>query len=134
MNWVKARAYDNGQFLLERLLSQVASDIHEANRLPADARRHRRFHIERQAERFSVYCSAAGDTFDIATFSAQSKRVYVTGVLHGDHYAWMLSAQWDASAMEERWHVRPALGQGDFDQPRSISEACREILERLMFD
>ena len=50
ISWVRARAYKNGQFLLERLLSQVASDVHEANRLPVDARQNRRFHIERRPD------------------------------------------------------------------------------------
>ena len=134
MSWVRARAYENGQFLLERLLSQVTSNIHEANRLPADARRHRTFHIKRQADRFSVFCTAAGDTFDIVTFSAQSKRVYVRGDLHGDFYTWMLSARWDAGAKEEQWHVQPAHEHADPDNHWTISEACRETLERLMFD
>ena len=33
-NWVKARAYGDGQFLLEKLYSRIASDVFEANRLP----------------------------------------------------------------------------------------------------
>ena len=38
MDWMALRAYGDGQFLLEKLCSQLASDIHQFNRLPESLR------------------------------------------------------------------------------------------------
>ena len=47
MDWVKHRAYSDGRFLLERLMSRISSDVHEINRLPAALRLRRRFIVRR---------------------------------------------------------------------------------------
>ena len=39
MDWIQARALNDGQYLLEQLLSQIASDVHAINRLPGSVRR-----------------------------------------------------------------------------------------------
>ena len=38
MDWMALRAYGDGQFLLENLCSQLASDVQQFNRLPESLR------------------------------------------------------------------------------------------------
>ena len=47
MDWVEQRAYSDGRFLLEHLMSRISSDVHAMNRLPAARRFGRRFVLRR---------------------------------------------------------------------------------------
>ena len=132
MSWVRAGAYKNGQFLLERLLSQVASDVHEANRLPLDVRQNRRFHIERKPDRFDVCCTVGMESFAIVHFFAEVAKVRCGGMRMGVLHEAELAAEWDADAEEERWSIQRPSQPPEVD--RSIAEVSREVLERFMFD
>ena len=50
MDWVRQRAYSDGRFLLEHLMSRISSDVHAMNRLPAARRFRRRFIVRRDKD------------------------------------------------------------------------------------
>ena len=52
LHWAKLVAHNDNQYMLEQVLSQVASDVAEVNRLPARIRRYRRFDLCLDPSRF----------------------------------------------------------------------------------
>lgn len=130
MSWVKARAYRDGQFLLERLFSQVASDVHEVNRLPAKLRFNYTFGVLRKPDapvRFSVTCKQ-GETYGGAVlFVAGSDSVSV--VRHHAFGTKSVACRWDDDAGEERW-----FDQAVPDVVHSVSEMSEYLLEAFYFN
>ena len=85
-NWVRARAYGDGQFLLEKLYSRIASDVREADKLPESMTPGRAFSCEldpedvaplsdsldpERASRFSVDCD---DGYEVRRLIFWAKR------------------------------------------------------------
>ena len=134
MKWVKARAYRDGNFLLERLFSQVASDVHEVNKLPASLRHNCRLKILREATargRFSVFWVAEqglSDPSDQMLFIAQPD--YVAVVQGRGQSKLRVSGSWDEDTKAEQWFD---VDQGD-QTTYSTEGISRHLLESFFFD
>ena len=95
LSWVKQHAYKDGRFLLERLFSQVASDVHEVSKLPDELRRNWKFKILRRPDaqdRFSVVGTLSQDQTASMLFVAGYQKVQVReeyGVM-----SYTLKARW----------------------------------------
>ena len=127
MSWARNHAYRDGQFLLERLFSQVASDVHEANRTPSRLRSNRTFKIVRDPnarEMFSVICTNVGSTSALQFF-ANTNSVTVTD-LHGGVATFRCT--WSEGKEAEQWF--------DVEVPDcyySVAQVSEVVLDSFFF-
>lgn len=127
MGWVRNHAYRDGRFLLERLFSQVASDVHEANRTPSRLRSNRTFKIVRDAdarEMFSVICTNVGSASAVQFF-ASSSSVTVTDLQGG---ATTFRCTWCEEEEAEKWF--------DVEVPdchHSVAQVSEVVLDSFFF-
>ena len=134
MKWIKARAYGDGNFLLEQLFSQVASDVHEVNKLPTTLRHNCRFKVLRKATargRFSVFWEAEQGLpgpGDPMLFIARTDHVKV--VRGRDQSKLRISGRWDEDTKAEQWFD---VDKGD-EITYSTEGISRHLLESFFFD
>ena len=122
MSWIRARAYKDSRFLLERLLSQVASDVHEFNKLPSSTRRGLTFTLHRDGrDTFLVKCP-----YDSVRFIAG---IHEVSVIRGPLRTCVeVKANWDAKERSERW-----LLVENPDKPLTLEELSKCLLESFFF-
>lgn len=129
MSWIKARAYTDGDFVLGLLLTQLESDVEEANALPSSARSHMEFEMKRE-ERVAriVIAFTDSDVTDVVRIGAQEGVVMVVLLEpQGRSRHIRITASWDAESEQEQWFI------DDEESPLTIAEVSRAILEPTLF-
>ena len=133
MNWVKLKAYEDGEFALNEILNRFEADVEEANRLPERVIAFRTFSVARDGD----YCanirrhSQHGWRTMLTLWVAEDNTVYCKG---GSE---TIEAPIRAVPNEETGEVKWLLDNhlpDDQKQPIPLWQLSRSLLGRYVFE
>lgn len=134
MSWVRARAYRDALFLLDRLHDQLEVDVAELNRLPAGTRDGLTFEVVRQIHSIVKIMIRTEDAHasdraeEAVRLFPQDHLVMGSGMTAGQHHAFPIIGWWDMKSDSEKWSL------ADKDRPgKPIERITQDILEPYLF-